>query len=149
MKKVIFCFLAFLFFSGSAFATNWVHVTTNTMLGITAKYYIDSDSVTRNKDTITYWRLTVNDKPEPAMKTKRILDKVEARTNEPRGTRILESHWYSEKGEIVLEYPESEQTRNGRFSSILVKGSPEDMTVGIALKYAKDGKSTGKMPPLP
>lgn len=136
-------------FSNTAFATNWVYVTTNSLFGTTTKYYVDADSVIKRNNTIIYWWLQVNDKPEPAMNVKRILEKIEAVPKTPRGTRTLELHQYGEKGNVIMEYPTSERTMNSKFSSVINKGSPIDMSIDAALKYAKEGKDSGQMPKLP
>jgi hypothetical protein len=155
MKKIVFClYLMVMVFSifilsNTAFATNWVYVTKNSLWGMTTSYYVDADSVIKNNSTIIYWVLAVNDTPDPAMGVKRYIEKVEALPQDPRKTRTLEQHEYGAKGEIIIEYPTSDETRNGKFFLVFVKGSPLDMEIDVALKYAKEGKDDGQIPTLP
>lgn len=145
------CSLAlFLFlFSNTAFAANWVYVTTSNLFGMPTRYYVDSETVIKNKDTITYWRLVVRDKTDPALGVKTYVEKIEAIPKDPRGTRSLEMHNYGPKGEYIFGYPTSDETKNRKFGSVINKGSPEDMSIDVALKYAREGKDSGQIPKLP
>jgi hypothetical protein len=110
---------------------------------------VDADSVIKKNDTIIYWWMVVNDKPDPAMGVKRSIGKIEALTKDPRATRTLEEHQYGAKGEIILEYPTSDVTRNGKFIKTFCKACPLDMAIDVALKYAREGQDTGAKPTLP
>ena len=90
-KKIAgFALLFVLLLSNSVFAANWVFYSRE---GKLHTLYIDSSSVYKDGDRMTYWVLQVLDRPLSSNYAKQTL-KFEVKLNAPREFRIAESCIY-------------------------------------------------------
>ena len=145
MKKRIaaIIFMCLLIFAGSAFAANWIHTDKGFNAGEPVDDYLDSESVVKNGDTITFWRLTVWEKPDMFIGAKLQIEKWEAK--QIRQGRILERYAYDVNKKLILSNSNFKQTS---FTSYNVN-APMGKIIDAAFKYAKEGKDSGQKPTLP
>ena len=141
MVSMIFLFLLIL--SGTAFAANWVHLDKESIAGEPADVYVDSDSVIKNGDTITFWRLIVWEKPDMFIGAKQELQKWEAK--QVRQGKTLEIYTYDSDKKIISRNPDIKMSS---YTSYDVN-APGGKVIDLAFQYAKEGKDFGQKPALP
>ncbi len=126
--------LLMIFLANSVFAANWVYYN---RVGKLHTEYIDSDSVFKDGNKLTYWLLQVLDKPLSSNYAKQTL-KFEVKLNSPREFTIAESCIYdanNRPGTPKIHEPEWEVAENY-----------DNKQIDFVLKYAKNQKDTGIKP---
>lgn len=142
-KMLSIIFLCLLIASGEVSAANWIHLGKSSIAGEPVNYYVDSQSVVKNGDAITFWRLIVWDKPDMFIGAKLELQKWEAKPI--RQGRTLEMYTYDIKQKLISS------NANLKPSSFTVfdVNSPLAKIIEAAFNYAKEGKDSGQKPALP
>ena len=95
-KIVGLVLLIMITFSSTTFASNWVFFgKVSNMFQTTSSQYIDSDSVYKDGNKLTYWSLEVLDKPQSHYA--KAMMKLEVNLATPRKLRVLENYSYDAK----------------------------------------------------
>jgi hypothetical protein len=134
-KKIAGLALVFvLLLSNSVFAASWVYYT---RVGKIHTEYIDSSSVYKDGDRLTFWVLQVLDRPLSSNYAKQTL-KFEVKLNAPREFRIAESCIYdanNRPGTPKIYEDEWEPAADY-----------DNRQFDFALRYAKNRKDPGVRP---
>ena len=120
-----------IFLTNSAYAANWVYY--NRVANLHTEY-IDSATVYKDGNKLTFWVLQVLDRPLSINYAKQTL-KFEVKLNSPREFRIAESCLYDVKnrpGTPKVNEPEWEPAEDY-----------DNRQFDFALRYAKNQKDTG------
>ena len=143
MSRKIVCLMILLiiFLTNTVFATNWVFVGASMLTGVKSNIYVDSDSVIKNGETVTFWTLTANEKPD-FTEMKNQLEKHDAK--QPRMMRSLANYSYYANNKLIWSNPNIKG-----ISSSFEPGTLGAIMIETAFKYAKEGNDTGQQPPLP
>lgn len=138
MRKRLICFVAacVLSLSCTAYAaTNWVYVARS--YNNDATFYIDTETIRKNGDYITFWELEVYDREQDfAIVTgvKKSMAKLEAKWTSPRQYQELEYYLYDAQNH-ELWYDNYDGYGSGFLG--VNSGSVIDMEINMALRYAK------------
>lgn len=145
MKKTIMLiiFLYILMLTNMAFAANWIHVDKSSIAGEPVNDYVDSDSVSKNDDTIIFWRLIVWEKPDMFIGAKLELQKWAAK--QIRQGKTLEKYTYDSNKKLISSHSNIKSTSFTSFN----ENAPGGKIIEAAFKYAKEGKDSGQKPTLP
>ena len=142
MKRKTACLvlLVMLAFTSTTFATNWVFFAKiPNMFQSTSTQYIDSDSVFKDGNKLTYWSLEVLDKPQSHYA--KAMMKLEVNLATPSKLRVLENYSYDPKNLEVYKETSATTWENAR--------PRYDKEINFALKYAKERMDSGVKPTIP
>jgi len=137
---VLFMLFTLLTLTNTAFASNWVFFgKVSNIFQTTSSQYIDSDSIFKDGNKLTYWSLEVLDKPQSHYA--KAMMKLEVNLATPRKLRVLENYSFDAKN--MENYKDTT-------ASAWENASPRyDKEIAFALKYAKEGKDTSTKPTVP
>lgn len=104
-KIAVFSFIALLSLSNTAFATNWVYLQRleGTRYGSCTEY-LDTDSVTKIDNKLTYWTIWVIDQDFKFHDIGKIMWKKEATITTPLRRHSLETYFYNRKNLETKRY---------------------------------------------
>lgn len=140
-RKIVFLMVLILItFTSSAYATNWLYYDRFDDGVIGCNWYIDVDSVVKDRSKLIFWKWSVYDMPT-SMENKKMMMKYEASLRTPMQFRVLETHHY-DKANKEVEWAKSTTPENWQ----PVTEKDFELEINIALKFAKEGKDTGKQP---
>jgi len=129
-RTILFLLIGLLALSSAAFAANWklVYRGDDPAMGMIT-VYIDSDSIVRNGDHLTYWTLSVYDLP--FLDIKKMKCHHEVTLSNPRQMRDLG----------CISYDSNDHETGGRGSTVTewqpVDEPQEIKEIEFALRYAK------------
>lgn len=138
MRRIIcLIMLSLLILSNTAFATNWVFVTRNNNYG--SNFYIDTDTIVKKGDYVTFWDIEILDVPEDydfiVPGVKKVMTHLEAKWTSPRRWREIEYYLYDAQNN-ELWYDNNEWYDDYTFYSV-PSGSTTDLEIDAALRYAR------------
>lgn len=138
--KIIRLLLVSLFLlSGTVFAANWVYVAGDSNTDL----YIDSDTVSKNGNSLIFWDLLIFDQSSSGG-IKKIMTKYEAKLSSPRMWMQLAFHAYDSNN----QENHNNQIVNSYEWDQIEAGSNSDKEIDVALSYAKEGQDASREPDI-
>jgi hypothetical protein len=130
----------------AALLRNWVYVKEVSLLSsggavyFSTETHVDSDTVVKKGNTITFWVLRMHGRGGPFMRS---LHRYEVKLTRPRKWRTLEFYQYDSNNQEIDRHPTP-----GEWEEVEA-GDRADILIDAALKYAREGQATGQKPALP
>jgi hypothetical protein len=132
MRKVVcLIMLCLLILSNTVLASNWVYVGRS--YEYHSNFYIDTETIVKKGDYITFWDIEILDVPDADVK--KIMTHFEAKWTTPRRYREIEYYYYDTQNN-ELWYDNNEWYDDYTFYSIQ-SGSIMDLEIDAALRYAR------------
>jgi hypothetical protein len=133
----------------AALLRNWVYIKEVSpsgkggdacfILGCLGDTYVDSDTVVKNGNTVTFW-IFRNHIRKPF---KSSLHRYEAKLKRPRKIRTLEFYYYDFNNQEIERHPTPEEWVK------VETRDRDDILIDAALKYAREGQASEQKPALP